>query len=218
MKIEVFLPSAYPIVQIVLAPNETFKAESTCFVAMSDGIQVETRMMGGQIKTYSKSLRGEDFYFNTYRAIENDGEVLLSPRFPGDVTIHTLANSSLLLQPAAFLAAQEGIKVEPIWRGGGAFAGRGLQFLRCSGNGKLIFSSYGALYVKTLKAAQRFTIDTGHLVALDEKLQPRIRQLGASTNVTLGEEQVVDLHGPGTVYLQTRSQDILMKWLQNRLG
>ena len=90
--------------------------------------------------------------------------------------------------------------------------------LRCSGNGTLILSSYGAIHEVNLQPGEIYTIDTGHLVAFPENIGFHVRPVGGIKSTFLsGEGLVVDLTGPGRVLLQTRSVGAFLSWLIPKL-
>jgi uncharacterized protein (AIM24 family) len=78
----------------------------------------------------------------------------------------------------------------------------------------MVLSSYGAIHELHLEAGQVYTLDTGHLVAFSEKIGFKVRAVGGfKSTLFSGEGLVVDLTGPGKVFLQTRSQDQFLSWL-----
>ena len=86
--------------------------------------------------------------------------------------------------------------------------------LRARGTGLLILSSYGAIHPIELQSGQRYTVDTGHLVSFTEGIGFSVRPLGGvRTTLFSGEGLVVDLTGPGRVYMQSRSADAFLSWL-----
>ena len=90
--------------------------------------------------------------------------------------------------------------------------------LNCAGAGDLILSSYGAIHDMTLKAGESYTVDTGHLVAFTEGMGFSVRRVGGMKSTLFsGEGLVVDLSGPGKVFMQTRSDDAFLSWLIPRL-
>ena len=90
--------------------------------------------------------------------------------------------------------------------------------LRVSGQGKAILSSYGAIHEINLAAGERYTIDTGHLVAFSENMGFNVRTVGGlKSTLFSGEGLVVDMTGPGRVLLQTRSTDAFLSWLIPKL-
>ena len=68
--------------------------------------------------------------------------------------------------------------------------------------------------ILTLSAGQKYTVDTGHIIAFSEKLGFKVRKVGGLKSTLLsGEGLVVDLTGPGRVLLQTRSTEAFLAWL-----
>jgi uncharacterized protein (TIGR00266 family) len=108
-----------------------------------------------------------------------------------------------------------GVQVDSKWGGAKTFfAGEGLVMLRCSGAGKMLISSYGAIHEMNLAAGQSYTVDTGHLVAFQEGMGLRIRRVGGlKSTLFSGEGIVCDLSGPGRVLMQTRSFNAFLSYL-----
>jgi uncharacterized protein (TIGR00266 family) len=100
--------------------------------------------------------------------------------------------------------------------GGGRtfFGGEGLFLLKCTGTGPLFMSSYGAVEERELRDGESFTVDTGHIVAFEDSVNWNVRKVGGlKSTLFSGEGLVCDMNGPGTVWLQTRSQDAFLSWL-----
>ena len=91
--------------------------------------------------------------------------------------------------------------------------------LRASGPGQLLVSSYRAIHQLELAAGQRYTVDTGNLVAFSEGMDFRVRRIGGiKSTLFSGEGLVVDLTGPGQVLMQSRSADQFLAWLIPQLS
>jgi uncharacterized protein (TIGR00266 family) len=183
---------------------------------MSDGVSLETRAMGGLLASLKRSiLGGESFFVNTYRAPSSGGEIMLAPPLPGDIAVLKLEEQSLLVQSGAFVASSRGIEIDTKFGGAKTFfASEGLFLLRCSGSGTLILGSYGAIHQRELGAAEKYTVDTGHLVAFPDGVGFDVRAIGGlKSTLFSGEGLVVDLTGPGKILLQTRSSDAFLTWL-----
>ncbi|MBN1264461.1 MAG: TIGR00266 family protein [Anaerolineales bacterium] len=220
MKVEVLYKPSYSIAEVALEAGEGLNAESGAMVAMSPGVQVETKMKGGFMKSLARSmLGGESFFVNTFRAGDRGAAVMLAPSLPGDIFSEDLAGGSLLVQSGSYLGSSEGVEVSTKWGGAKTFfASEGLIMLRCSGQGTLILSSYGAIHRMDLTAGQAITVDTGHLVAFSEQIQYNVRRVGGLKSTLLsGEGLVVDFQGPGQVLMQTRSEDSFLAWLLPKL-
>lgn len=220
MQVEVLYRPSYSVAKVNLLPNEAIQAEGGAMVGMGGDLTVETKMQGGLLKSLARSvLGGESFFTNWFRAGARGGEVLLAPTLSGDVFTTNLTNQSYLVQSGSYLASSDGITTDTKWSGAKTFfGGEGLIMLRCSGTGTLILSSYGAFHELTLAAGQTYTVDTGHLVAFSENIGFKVRTIGGMKSTLFGGEGlVVDLTGPGSVLMQTRSVGAFMDWLLPRL-
>jgi uncharacterized protein (AIM24 family) len=82
----------------------------------------------------------------------------------------------------------------------------------------MLVTSYGAIDAMELAAGQSYTIDTGHVVGWTEGVEYKVRKVGGWKSTFLsGEGLVVDLTGPGRVYLQSRSTQDFLGWLIPKL-
>ena len=216
MQAEILYRPSYSMAVVNLAPGEEIRVESGALVSMTEGMRVQTRMEGGVLRSLQRSFFGsESFFLNVYRAPDFGGQINLAPTLPGDMMILKLQNESLLVQGGSFVASSMGIEIDTKWGGAKTFfASEGLIMLRARGTGLLILSSYGAIHPIDLAEGQRYTIDTGHLVSFTEGLGFSVRTIGGIRSTLFsGEGLVVDLTGPGRVYMQTRSEDALLSWL-----
>lgn len=216
MQTEILYRPSYSLALVKLAPNETVRAEGGAMVSMSAGMTLETKAAGGILKSLARSvLGGESFFMNTYRAPADGGELTLAPALPGDVVVRQIQNESFMVQSGAYLASDETVDVNTKWGGAKTFfASEGLIMLQCVGTGTVLFSSYGAIHEKDLAAGERYTVDTGHLVAFTEGIGFKVRSIGGiKSTLFSGEGLVVDLTGPGKIFMQTRSQDAFLAWL-----
>lgn len=220
MRVEIFHQPSYSLARVGLDGNEALIAEPGALVGMSTGVQLETRMRGGFLQSLARSaLGGEAFFTNTFRAPVDGGEILLAPPLPGDIFHLALHGESLLVQSGSYLASSEGVVTDAKWSGAKTFfGGEGLIMLRCSGVGDLLISSYGAIHEIQIPAGKQYTVDTGHLVAFNEGMAFKLRAVGdVKATVLGGEGLVVDLSGPGRVYLQSRSEGAFLDWLLQRM-
>lgn len=221
MRTEILYQPSYSLARISLAPYEEIRVEAGSMVSMSDGISIETSMRGGLFKALARSvLGGESFFVNTYQAPSQGGEVCVAPSLPGDMaTLEVTPAEPLLMQSGAYVASSQGVEVSTKWGGAKTFfASEGLIMLRISGEGQVVIGSYGAIHPVTLAPGERFTVDTGHLVAFSDGIGFHVRRVGGiKSTLFSGEGLVVDLTGPGRVMLQTRSVDAFLSWLVPKL-
>jgi len=220
MQVKIEYRPSYSLAVVTLNPGETIQAEAGAMVSMSPGITLETKAAGGLIASLKRSvLGGESFFMNTFRAPSGGGEITLAPTLPGDMVVREMRGETLLVQSGSYVASSEGINVDTTWGGARTFFAReGLILLKVSGTGTLLLSSYGAIHEMDLAPGQSYTVDTGHLVAFDEGVGFKVRRVGGLRSTLFsGEGLVVDLTGPGKVFMQTRSEDDFLSWLIPKL-
>lgn len=216
MQLKIEHRPSYSIAIAALEPNEEIQVEAGSMVAMSEGIVLETRATGGLLSALKRSiLGGESFFMNTYRAPTSGGEIMLAPALPGDLALLELSDETVLVQSGAYVASSLGISVDTKFGGARTFfASEGLFLLKCNGSGTLLVSSYGAILERTIRAGETFSVDTGHLVAFPEGMGFSVRAVGGiKSTLFSGEGLVVDLAGPGKIWMQTRSSDAFLTWL-----
>jgi uncharacterized protein (TIGR00266 family) len=220
MEVETLYKPTYSLGVIKLAGGEQVRVEGGSMVSMSAGIQVETKATGGFLKSLArKALTSESFFQNVFTAPPEGGHVAVAPTLPGDITVREVQGDAWLVQGGDYVASEMGVEVDSKWGGAKTFfGGEGLFMLRCFGRGKLVLSSYGAIHEFDLAAGQRYTIDTGHLVAFPEGMQFNIKTIGGlKSTLFSGEGIVVELVGPGKVLMQTRSWNAFMSYLVPQL-
>ncbi len=220
MQVEILYRPSYSMAVLKLVGGEQVRVEGGSMVAMSAGMTLETKAAGGVLKSLARSvLGGESFFQNTYQAPAGGGELSVAPSLPGDLFTLVLQSESLMVQSGSYVASELSVNLDTKWGGAKTFfASEGLIMLRASGAGTLVLSSYGAIHEKNLAAGERYTIDTGHLVAFSEGIGFNVRRVGGiKSTLFSGEGLVVDLTGPGRVLMQTRSVDAFLSWLIPRL-
>ncbi len=216
MQADILYRPSYSMAVVTLVSGEEIRVESGSMVSMTQGMQLKTRVEGGVLRSLQRSLLGgESFFMNIFQAPPGGGQINLAPALPGDMMILNMRNESLLVQSGSYVASSMGIEIDTKWGGARTFfASEGLIMLRASGVGLLLLSSYGAIHPVDLGVGQRYTVDTGHIVAFTEGMGFGVRSIGnVRSTLFSGEGFVVDLVGPGRVYMQTRSEDAFLAWL-----
>jgi uncharacterized protein (TIGR00266 family) len=216
MRVNILYRPSYSMAVVDLAPHEEIHVESGAMVSMTAGMQLQTRLEGGLLRSLSRSmLGGESFFVNVFQAPPEGGQINLAPTLPGDMMVLDMRNESLLVQGGSYVASSADIEIDTKWGGARTFfASEGLIMLRARGTGQLLLSSYGAIHAIELDAGHSYTVDTGHLVSFTDGMGFRVRSVGGVRSTLFsGEGLVVDLTGPGRVYMQTRSEDAFLSWL-----
>jgi uncharacterized protein (TIGR00266 family) len=220
MQVDIKYRPSYSLGVVKLDPGEELQVEGGSMVSMSADVTVETKARGGILKSLGRALLGgESFFQNTFKAGIHGGEVTVAPALPGDLYLVDLQGESLMVQSGSYVASANDVNVDTKWGGAKTFfASEGLIMLKVYGHGMTILSSYGAIHEMKLDVGERYTVDTGHLVAFSENMGFKVRAVGGlKSTLFSGEGLVVDLTGPGKVLLQTRSTDAFLSWLIPKL-
>jgi uncharacterized protein (TIGR00266 family) len=215
MEHEVLYRPSYSLLKIRLAPGETISAEAGAMVSMSSGIEMETSAKGGVFGALKRSvLGGESFFINTFKANQT-GKVTFAPTLAGDIYSLELKGQTVYAQSGAYIASSPQIEIDTKWGGAKTFFSReGLFLLKINGTGNVFLSSYGAIHEIDLEVGQKYTVDTGHMVAFAEGVGYSVKRVGGlKSTLFSGEGLVCELTGPGKIMIQTRSADAFLSWL-----
>jgi uncharacterized protein (TIGR00266 family) len=219
MQVDINSGPAFAFGEITLPAGGAVRVEAGAMAMTRGDIQIATSTQGGFMKGLKRSLGGESFFVNDFTS-GTGGIVAVAPALPGDMTVAAMTGAgSLLVQSGSWIASDPAIDVDSKWGGGKTFfSGEGLILLRCSGQGDILLSAYGAIRSHELAADESITLDTGHIVAFDDTVQYSVRKAGSWKSTILGGEGLVtDFRGPGRVWLQTRSSSDLISWIQTKL-
>lgn len=211
MKTEIMCRPGNAATRVTLAPGETITTEGGAMIAMSGDLQIETTTharggSGGLLKAAKRLLGGETFFMNHYTAGPNGGELWLAQTLPGDMMDFVLEGQTLIVQAGSFVACAPGIALDVGWQGFKNFlSGESLFWLRISGRGPVVLSSYGAIYPVQIDG--EYIVDTGHIVAFEETLNFTLTKAGKSWLGSFlgGEGFVCKFQGRGTVWCQSHN-------------
>ena len=220
MRTEISFSPAFAIATVYMDPGEKVQAEAGVMMAMTPTVENQTSTKGGVLKGLRRSvLGGESFFMNTFTANGPDAHVVVAPSLPGDIITWPLTGNTVYLASGAYLASPDSIDIDSKWGGAKTFfSGKGLFMLKCVGTGDLVVSSYGAIQTIDLAEGQTYTVDSGHMVGWEEGVKYEVHKAGNWKSTILGGEGlVVQLTGPGRVYIQTRSPESFVEWLVPQL-
>lgn len=205
--------NAFACARVELAAGQAILAEAGAMVSMSGNVDLQSRMQGGVMGALRRMVTRESIFVSTFTAMGGPAEVLLAPPVPGDVIGLELEGRTLLVQSSSWLASDPETRIDTEFAGfRGLFAGEGLFFIRLSGRGTALLSSYGAIVRRPIPAGGRYVVDTGHVVAFDAAMQYQVRKAsrrGWLRSIVSGEALVAEFAGPGEVWLQTRNLQAL---------
>lgn len=220
MQNEVLYRPSYSLLRLLMEPGEALLAEAGAMVSMTPNIQVQTQAKGGLLGGLKRAvLGGESFFINTFTCGEGQGELTLAPNLPGDLVHVPMAGGTMMVQSGSFIASSPAISTDTSWAGSkGFFSKEGLFLLKCTGQGDLFMSSYGAIHTVELPAGAGYVVDTGHVVAFESTMDYKVRAVGGLKQTLFsGEGLVSEFVGPGRLYMQTRSFEAFLGVLIPRL-
>lgn len=212
MQYEILARPAAAVAKLSLSTNESITCEVGAMIAMSTGIGVETTSGmkgggGGFLKGLKRMFAGENFFLNHFTASQPDQTLLIGPTMLGDIAHHSLRGGSLVVQGSSWLASDSGIAIDATWQGFGKaiFSGEGLFWVKCTGQGSIFLSSFGAIYEVDIDG--EYIVDTGHIVAFEDTLQFKIVKAGRSLIGSFlgGEGLVCRFKGQGKLYCQSHN-------------
>jgi uncharacterized protein (TIGR00266 family) len=216
-KYEVLHQPAFSLVLIQLQAEQSIQAEAGAMVSMSANIELQAQMKGGLFGAIKRAAGGESAFVSTFTARGGPGEVTFAPGAPGDIAAIELSNQTFFVQSSSYLAGDASLTVDTKWGGAKSFfGGEGLFVLMVQGRGLLLVSSFGAIHRKTLRAGERYVVDTGHLVAWEGTTQYTLRKAAAGffRSMMSGEGIVAEFSGPGEILIQTRNLAALASLLK----
>lgn len=197
---------AYSVLKVRLSTGESITVEPGAYMLHRGDVEVSTSTLGVVSAITRGLFGGESMFLNTFKA-RGIAEVWVAPEAPGDVVGVRLEGGELIVQDTSYLAHIGDVKVGIVWRGfKGLIAEGELVWLKASGTGLVFLSAYGGIEELRLGRGEKATVDNGHFVALDGTVRWNVRKLGGLKTLFLGGEGlVVDVEGPGRVWVQTRT-------------
>lgn len=218
MNVAIRSQPAFAHLAVDLKPGDSITAESGAMVSRDSCIQMKTSFSGGFCGAVLRRLfGGESLFVNTFSATNEPGQVVLTQAFPGDLAAIELKETTVYLQPGAYVAAESGVKLGLGYAGLVSWIGReGLFRLKASGTGRVWIGAYGGIVVKDVQ--EEFIVDTGHLVAYEPSCGLKLGLPGGIISSFMGGEGLITrIKGPGRVWLQTRNFDGLVAWANSYL-
>lgn len=210
MNVEIVYGPGAAAARVTLAAGETVTSEGGAMIAMTGDTAIQTaarqRKGGGFLKSAKRLLGGESFFINQFTAGRNGGEVWLATTLAGDMMQYDLAGETLIVQGGSWVASEPSVEIDVGWQGFKTlFAGEGLFWLQLKGRGKVVLSSFGAIY--PIEVDGETIVDSGHIVAFNETLDFSLTKAGSSwiSSILGGEGLVCRFKGRGTVWCQSHN-------------
>lgn len=196
------------LVEFTLNKGEKVTAEAAAMVYITGNIITETKMReGGFLKSLkAAALGGESFFVNEFIAQENNCKLGLTGNTLGDIQVISV-QEEFIVQSGAFVGSTGDLTLDTQWQGftKGIF-GTNLFMLKTVGNGEMFVNAWGGIIQKILQPGERMLLDNYQLVALSSTAGYKVTKHGSlKTSIFGGEALVMEIVGPGTVYIQTKN-------------
>jgi len=196
------------LIEFTLNRGEKVTAEAAAMVFMRGNIITETRMRkGGFLKSLkAAALGGESFFVNEFIAQEDGCTLGLTGNMLGDIEVIPITDE-FIVQSGAFVGSSGDLTLDTKWQGftKGIF-GSNLFMLKTVGSGDMFVNAWGGIIKKELASGEKMILDNYQLVALSATANYRVTKHGSlKTTLFGGDALVIEIIGPGTVYLQTKN-------------
>ena len=196
------------LIEFTLNRGEKVTAEAAAMVFMRGDIITETRMRkGGFLKSLkAAALGGESFFVNEFIAQEDGCTLGLTGNMLGDIEVIPVTDE-FIVQSGAFVGSSGDLTLDTKWQGftKGIF-GSNLFMLKTVGSGDMFVNAWGGIIKKELASGEKMILDNYQLVALSATANYRVTKHGSLKTTLFGEDAlVIEIIGPGTVYLQTKN-------------
>jgi uncharacterized protein (TIGR00266 family) len=205
---------------ITLDSGERVIAEAGAMMFMQDGIKMETTldpnaqgggMVGKLLGGAKRALGGDSFFMTTFtNEASPPRQVAFAAVTPGKVHPVDLKDwgGRIIAQRDAFLCGARGMNVTVAFSrrlGAGFFGGEGFILQRIEGDGLVFLHASGTLYEMNLAGGEKVRVDTGCLVAFDDRVDYDIEMVPGIKTALFGGEGLffATLTGPGRVILQS---------------
>jgi uncharacterized protein (TIGR00266 family) len=208
MQIKIIKGPGNPAAEIELAANECVTTEGGSMMAMTDGLTISTdtrqKSKGGMLSGLKRLVSGESYFLNHFRAGSSGGKLWLASTLPGDLCVLQVSGLNLVAEGGSYLASEEGVQIDSSWQGfKNLLSGEGLFWLRVTGEGQIVLSSFGAIFM--VEVDGEYVVDTGHIVAFEETLNFEVVKAAKSLIGSFlgGEGFVCRFSGKGKLWIQS---------------
>jgi uncharacterized protein (TIGR00266 family) len=196
------------LIEFTLDRGEKVTAEAAAMVFMRGDIVTETKMRkGGFLKSLkAAALGGESFFVNEFIAQEDGCTLGITGNMLGDIEVIPVT-AEFIVQSGAFVGSSGDLTLDTKWQGftKGIF-GSNLFMLKTVGTGDMFVNAWGGIIKKELASGEKMILDNYQLVALSATADYRVTKHGSlKTTLFGGDALVIEIIGPGTVYLQTKN-------------
>ena len=135
-------------------------------VSIGSGVNRRTRGKGGFLKSLGRAVLGRQSFSQSFFVASAQGDKAPpAPELPGDMMLIELRNQRLMIQAGSYVASENGVELTAKVSVKAFMSTEGISMLEASGTGKLLVSSYGAIFERQIGSGEKYIVDTSYLVA-----------------------------------------------------
>ena len=204
----------FPMATLTFNAGEGARIASGSMIYRTNGVSVNARLnskgsgIGKLVGAVARgAVSGESMFITEVDSSVNGGVLALAPFCPGTITRLDVGETQYRLNDSTFLAMENTVTYTMKRQsfGKALLGGTGGFFVMTTeGQGALLVNAFGAIKAIDLVNEAEFTIDNGHVVAWDTRLNYEIKlEGGIFGSIGTGEGVVNKFSGTGRVYIQT---------------
>ena len=221
--------STLPVLEMVLDPGERVVSDHGELSWMTANMQMSQSATagaqgGGLMAGLKRVVGGGSLLLTRYEATGGQGMVAFAAKLPGHIfPLQVSAGNGYLVHRHGWLCGTEGITPTVGFQqslGGMLFGGEGFVLQRLEGEGTAWVELSGEVTTYELGPGQRLLVHPGHVGVFQETVNFRVMRVPGIANRYFGADGhwLVDLTGPGKVWLQSMPLPILAAALRPFLG
>ena len=220
MYYEVLYGPGMSMARVLLDRGETMLVERGAMVGMSDDMEMSTGIWGNPLRGLQRRMtRSGGFLINQFSGAEHGSEVLVASSVPGDIEPVELREGGMMVRRGSFLGSGPGVRTRGEWAGiPSVLTGDGAFFLKCSGDGVVFISGFGAVHILDLGVGEKVVVERGCVVGYDRSVKHSVGRLGTLFNSFMMRRFLIGkFRGPGRVLVQNRNEGYFGEWLRRGL-
>lgn len=211
-----------PVLELALGAGEKIIAEGGDIGWLTPGFAMDTSSAhgsGGFMGGLKRALGGGQLFLTEYTAPAAGGRITFAASLPGTIRELTLdSDTAVMVQSGSYMASTAGIDVSVGVQkklGAGIFGGVGVVFQALSGAGTTWLQLAGELTELKLAAGETLLIHPGHLALYPAGMELQFATVKGIKNKVFGDSLfLAEVHGPGTIWLQSMTPAALASAIQ----
>ncbi|MCD7739284.1 MAG: TIGR00266 family protein [Lachnospiraceae bacterium] len=211
-----------PVLICEMEKGENVICEGGAMSWMSPNMKMET-ISNGAGRSIGRAFAGEGLFLNRYTALDRQGLIAFSAKFPGRIRAFEIEpGQELIAQRTAFLAATPDVELSVYLQkkiSTGFFGGEGFVMQRLSGGGTAFLEFDGHVIEYELGQGEQMIVSTGYLVAMTGGCKMDIQSVAGMKNKFLGGEGLFNtvVTGPGRLWMHTMPVSKMARVIYNHM-